>query len=118
MKKLSDYKGEDAIEIVAELFEPFSQILENPEVKEIFKTEKKVVKIAGAVLKTSKKEVEQILLIIDPAPLTAVNVLFRFISFLNDLMEDEQFSDFFTSALQEIATDSGELMGNTEASDK
>ena len=114
MKKLSDYKGEDTIEVIANLYEPFSKILANDEVKEAFQGGGSMIKVAVETLKRCKKEVSEILLIIDPTPINGVNVFFRFLGFLNDLAEDEMFSDFFTSAGQGKTTAFGGLTESIE----
>ena len=40
MKKLSDYQGEEALELWADLIEPMSEILVDPEMKKVFESKK------------------------------------------------------------------------------
>ena len=55
--KLSDYKNEDAVEVIADIIEPLSVIFTDEEIK----NEKNRMKAIAKALKKYKKEVIQIL---------------------------------------------------------
>jgi hypothetical protein len=59
--KLSDYKNEDAVEVIADIIEPLSVIFTDEEIK----NEKNRMKAIAKALKKYKKEVIQILARID-----------------------------------------------------
>lgn len=99
MKKLSDYKGEDAIELWADLVEPLAVILSDEEVSKAFQN-KSILEIAKQILKTHAKESSEILLRIDPSELNGLNVIVRFVDLLNELESNEDVKGFFGFAEQ------------------
>jgi len=116
MKRLSDYKDDEAIELWGELLEPISVIFSDS--SEIMSDKKKTIAAkAKAILKAHPEEVKEILLIIDDTPVNGLNILFRLIALLQDF---EDGADFFTSAEQErtVSGSTGSPMGNTEADEQ
>lgn len=101
MKKLSDYKGEQAIELWAELIEPLTAVLADKEVAASFQSNKSVLSIAKTVLKLHPKEISDILLTIDDTPLNGLNVVIRFVDLLNELQTNDDVKSFFGFAGQE-----------------
>lgn len=84
-KKITDYKNEDAIELLADLVEPCSVILADEEIK----NEKKQTKAISIALKKYKKEVISILARIEDVPVdkyecNALTLPFKIIEMLND----------------------------------
>ena len=120
MKRLSDYKGEEAIELWADLLDPVTKILANKEVSNAAKAGKPILVIAKEMLKTNAKEVTEILLRIDDTPLTGLSIPARLISMLNEMQESEELRGFFNSAEQEKTAEesSGSATENTEADEK
>ncbi len=116
MKKLSDYKGEDAIELWSDLLDSLTEIMTDKNIMDSVRAKKPRLIIAKEMLKSHKKEVEQILLRIDPAPLTGLNIITRLVSILAELGEDEELKSFFEFAEQEKteSESSGFVMVNTE----
>lgn len=57
--RLSEYKGEEAIEVLAEMLEPVVEIVGDNDVREAMNGNK--LKLAALILKTHKHEVLQIL---------------------------------------------------------
>ncbi len=106
MKKLSDYQGEEAIELWADLLEPLSAIIADKRIAGVLKKGNPTVLIAKQILKDHKKEAAEILLRIDPEPITGLNILTRLIGILNEMMESEEVRDFFTSPGQTTAKES------------
>lgn len=117
MKKLSDYKGDEAIELWADLLEPLTIILGDTKLQEMIKSGKPKMMIAKEILKAHQKEAAEILLRIDPEPINGLNIILRLIAVLSDIGENEEIKGFFGYAEQ--ASDSSESSGsvteNTEA---
>lgn len=115
MKRLSDYQGEDAIELWADLLEPASEILADPVVKNISKSKKKPVAIAGMILKRHKEKVCEMLLRIDPEPLNGLTAFTRLVSLIAEMMENKDMQAFFASQGQMMAEESsGSVTESTE----
>lgn len=95
MKKLSDYQGEEAIELWADIIDPIMRLIADDEVQKIYKSGKPKIEIATAILKAHPKEVETILLRIDPTPINGLNVVVRFVSLLVDISQTPELQDFF-----------------------
>lgn len=102
MKRLSDYKGQEAIDLWADLFDPLSDILTNTDtVKTLQKRGVPLISKAQDLLKRHSKEVSEILLRIDPAPINGLNAVTRCVALLNEVMESEEAKSFFGFADQE-----------------
>jgi len=100
MKSFSDYKGEDAIELWADLLDPLTEIMTDDEVKIAVKTGQSKMVIAKVILKNHKKEAMEILLRLDPEPLDGLNIVLRLISLLADIGKNEEIKSFFGYAEQ------------------
>lgn len=120
MKKLSDYKGDESIELWAEMLEPFMEILADENVSKELSSGKPVMSVVAEILKKHKTEAKKILLAIDDTPVNAVNFPIRLLSLFTDLMNDEAAKDFFKSAAQEIKVEEsfGSPTANTEDVEK
>ena len=114
MKKLSDYTGDEAIELWADLLEPLSRILGDKEIANTIRSKKPKMIIAKAILKYHKADAEQILLRIDPEPLNGINVIVRLLSILSDIGQNEDIKGFF--ALAEQAKTENESFGSVTES--
>ena len=64
--KLSEYQGEAALEILADLIEPAGEIMSDKEIGEVFK--KNRFKAIGLAIKNHKKAVMQIMATMDGVP--------------------------------------------------
>lgn len=118
MKRLSDYKDEEAIVLWGDLFEPIMKILADPAVVKAMKSGE-VVKIVKAVLKEKAKEAKECLLIIDDTPINGINMVTRLTGLITDLIQSEEFGSFFNFAEQEKKelVSSGSATGNTVGKD-
>ena len=113
MKKLSDYQGEEALELWADLLDPVAKIIAG--MQGISQKGDSVAMTAGRVIKAFPKEATQILLRIDPTPVNGLNILTRMIAILSDLSSLDGVSDFFELQGQMMdAGSSGSVMENTE----
>lgn len=117
MKRLSDYQGEEAIELWADLLDPISDILTDTEVAQETKAGKPPIVIAKIILKRHKEAAEQILLRIDPEPLNGLNIIIRLVALLAEIGSRDELKSFFGYAAQvkEKNTSSGLATESTEA---
>ena len=120
MKKLSDYKGDDAIELWADLLEPLTNILGDDKMQKAITSGKAKLMIAKDILKNHKKDAVSILQRIDPAPIDGMNLILRLVAVLSDIGESEELKSFFGYA-EQVRTES-ESIGlpteNTEGAEK
>lgn len=117
MKKLSDYKGDEAIELWADLLEPLTIILGDSEIQKIIKSNKPKMIIAKEILKLHKKEATEILLRVDPEPIDGLNIILRLVAVITDIGQNDEIKGFFGYA-EQVQTDNefgGSATENTEA---
>jgi hypothetical protein len=123
--RLSDYKGEEAIEVLADIIEPLTAILGDEDMKKLVADNKgkKVAPVAyiKPILKNHPKEVIAVLAGIEKEPVEEyekkVNVLTLPMKLL-ELMNDPQMQSLFTSQGQTDMNSqphSGSATENTEA---
>ena len=116
MKRLSDYKGEEAIELWADLMTPAAFILADSDIPKLINEKKKPIEIASIVLKAHPKEAVEILKRIDDTPVDGLNIIARLVILLNDIISDENAKSFFvTQAQKKEEESSGSAMVNTTA---
>lgn len=114
MKKLSDYKGEEAFELWADLMEPISEIFRDTEVIRLADGKHGNMEVASLVLKAHKKEALEIFHRIDPDPVDGTNLIGRLLVMLGELAKDPVLGSFFgyaERAMTESAS-SGSAMEN------
>lgn len=116
MKKLSDYKGDEAIELWADLLEPIAKIAGDGEVRKIWESGLPKILVAKKILKMYKKEVTEILLRIDDTPLTGLNIIIRLVNIITEIDDAEELKDFLSLSGQEktVNVSTGSVMENTE----
>lgn len=119
MKKLSDYKDEEAIELWADLLSPMTTILGDSKIAETVKAGKPPFLIAKEILKTHKKEAVEIMLRIDPTPIDGLNIITRLVNIVLEILNSEDLKGFFASAGQERteSESSGLRMVSTEGAE-
>lgn len=105
MKKLSDYKDNEAIELWADLLEPLSKILSDKKIATVFRSGKPKIEIAKEILKKHSKEAKTILLRIDPTPIDGMNIVLRLVTLLAEIGENPEIKAFFGFAEQEQTED-------------
>jgi hypothetical protein len=101
--KLSEIKGDRALEVIADIMEPISNLVSDPAVKKIFENRKKepVIKKLPEVIKSHKPDIYKML-----ATLEGVNVeeykkttsLIKIIQDFTDMIMDESIQQLFISA--------------------
>lgn len=100
MKKLSDYKNEEAIELWGDLIEPMTNILGDPKTAKVMRSKKPPLIVAKTILTAHKDDAMAIMLRIDPTPIDGINILTRLVSVVLEFMNNPDFKDFFGSAGQ------------------
>lgn len=116
MRKLSEIKGEDALDILAEIVEPFGLIAtdENFVAAIRFGNKLDAVKIG---LKDHKKEVLKVLALLEGEdPETYAPSIVRIPALVLELLNDPDLTSLFSS--QDTVTSSGSATENTEETEK
>lgn len=113
--KLSEIKGEKAIEVIAEIIEPATEIFSDPKVR-LAARGKNVASAVSVALKNHKRAVLQMLAVLDGEdPETYEPTLLSIPKKLIDLFSDPELSALFTSSDQTEETESsGPRSENTE----
>lgn len=113
MKKLSDYKGDEAIELWADLLEPMGNILTDNGVRNAIQSGKSKMMIAKEILKARKDDAVEILLRIDPEPIDGLNIILRLVALLADIGQNEEIKGFFGFA-EQVKTENESIGSPTE----
>ena len=95
MKKLSDYQGNEAIELWADIIEDAGTILADTRIKWLQQKGATISQLAAYILREHSEETAKILLRIDPTPLTALNALTRLMVVITEIEGDAELRDFF-----------------------
>lgn len=104
MKNLSDYRDDDALDLLADIIEPATEIFADEEVKKAFgKSKLAAIRIA---IKRHKPELMQIMARMDGVPVEEYhcNVL-TLPARLLQILSDEELTTFFTDAVQSSGTE-------------
>ena len=102
--KLSEIKGEKAIEVFADLLVPVGNILTDEEISSMIRDEAPKISIVQAMLKKHAKEVIEMMAILDDVPVEKYEVNFATLpSKLIELFSDEALSQVFQSQSQNEA---------------
>ena len=120
MRKISDIKGEDALDKLAEIIEPMSEILSDQEIKEA--RDESNAKAISVAIKNHKKSVIKVLAVLDDESpeeyMNKVSLLtlpFRLLEILND----PEVATLFTSQGQTMESEtSGSATGITKEEEK
>ena len=117
--RISELKGEAALDFLADIIEPASKIMTDPEVKKLTE-ERNRVAIIKKLIKNYKPEIIEILAALDgvPADKYEINVFTLPVKII-ELINDKELLSFFTSQVSmEDQTSSIEPMENTEEKDQ
>ena len=114
--KISDYKGEDAIDLLADIIDPLSAILDDDEIQKEAEAGEgmKTLKMARMILKKYKSECIAIFARIEGVDVSEYKpTLFQLIKQVLDVLNDEEAQELFTSQGQiEDAASSGSATDN------
>lgn len=117
MRKLSDYKGEDALDLLADLIDPVADIASDKEIATLVRSKQSKMAIVKVAIKNHKKAILEILAILEGVPVEEYECsVFSLPVKILEILNDKELINFFTSAGQtEDATSFGSSMENTEA---
>ena len=110
--KLSEYQGEAALDILADMIEPAGEIMSDKEIGEVFKENR--FKAIGLAIKNHKKAVMQILATMDGVPVDEYKCnVFTLPAKILELLNDPALIQLFTYQGQTgDATSSGSASAN------
>lgn len=119
--KLSDYKGEAALDVLADIIEPLSSMFADDEIQALAKADNTApLQYIKPILKNHKKEIIEILARLDNEPvdeykakITLLTLPVKIVEFIND----SEVQALFQSQHQEVTPlpDFGAVMENTGA---
>lgn len=115
MRRLSEYRGEEALDVLADLIEPAAEIMQDKQLATLFR-EKNMAAAAKVALKNHKKAVLSILARLeDEDPDTYAPSVFALPLKLLEILNDPELVNLFTSQGQnEAQTTSGSATANIE----
>lgn len=120
--KLSEYKGEKALDVLADLIEPATEIMTDTNIANAVKGGATKIQIAKTVIKNHKKAVIEIMAILEgesPKEYAEKVNLFTLPAKLLELFNDPELMSLFTSQGQKKGeTTSGSATESTEESQK
>lgn len=108
--KLSEYKGEKALDLLADLIEPAAVIMADKEIARLAKANMPPIKIVKTAIKNHKAEVIEILAILDgedPKEYAEKVTLFTLPAKLLEIFNDPDLMNLFTLQGQKPETLSG-----------
>lgn len=115
-RKLSEIKGEDAIDVLADILEPVTSIAADDEIRKAVKSGLPKIKLIQLALKSHKKDIVKILAVMDgqDAENYEVNLL-ELPARILEILNDETVMSLFTSQGQMMESErSGSALENTE----
>lgn len=102
MKKLSSYKDDGALDLLADIMEPAAAILADPAVKEAWKTGNRL-KVAKVAIKNHKAQVMEILAVMEGVPVEEYHCnVFTLPMRVIEVLNDQELLSGFTSQAQEM----------------
>lgn len=120
--KLSEYKGEQALDMLADLIEPAAAIMADKEISNAVKANLPKIKIVKTAIKNHKPEVIEIMAILDgedPKEYAEKVNLFTLPAKLLEILNDPDLMSLFTLQGQnKEETNSGSATENTEESEQ
>lgn len=103
--KISEFKNEDAVDFLVDLIDPITEILSDKEVSEAYKAGNSKLHIAKLCLKKHKKEVIEILAMMDGKPVEEYSCTpITIIKDLIQLFNDKELIDFFSEQHTQMNT--------------
>lgn len=119
MKKLDEYKDEEALELLAELVSSVVRVLGDKEIGEIVKSGNKI-NIIAAVIKKYPKDIMEIMAILEGVPVEEYHInIVSLPKMLLDIVNDPLLSDFFVSQGEMVSQiPSGSAMEHTQENEK
>ena len=116
--KLSEIKGEAALDVLADIIEPIAEIAMDAEVREMRQAGKPRLLIVKQIIKAHKEALIQVLAALDMKTVEEYKETVSLVTLPLQVMEmlnDEQVSELFGLQSQTEKTSFGSAMENTEA---
>lgn len=117
--RLSDYKGEEALDVLADIIEPLTIILTDKEIQDLSKEKAAPIKYVKPALKNHKSEVIGILARLENKPVEEFEkevTIFTLPKLVLEFINDSEVQSLFRSQGQVTPlASSGSAMENTEA---
>lgn len=118
--KISDYKGEDGIRLLADILDPATEIISDPKIKEAANSNVNRLSIAKMLMKDHARSIVAILsTLAGETPETYKKNIFEMTRDLLELINDKEIVDFFTSQAQMMGeTSSGSVSESTKGNNE
>lgn len=115
MKKLAEYKDEEALEILADLLDPTIKILGDKEIAQIVRSGNKLT-LVKEIIKKYPKDIMEIMAILEGVPIEEYHInIISLPKMLADIINDPLLSDFFVSQGEMVSkTPSGSAMDHIQ----
>ena len=105
MRKLSDYRDEEALELLADLLEPFTELFKDGDFRREY-GRNNIIRAVSLALKRHKGEIMRILARIDGTPVEEYHCTMATLPLrLIELMQDKDLQAVFTSQVETISTE-------------
>ena len=123
--KLSEIRGEAAIDVIADIFDPVTEIMADEEIKKMYQMKPRphTLLIAQAILKRQKKAILEILAYLnneDPKTFkpSLIELPVMLVNLINEVESHEELASLFQSQPQKMASVSfGAVTPTTEETD-
>lgn len=104
MRKISDYRDEEALDLLADLLEPATEILADEVVQQAAKGQSKI-KVASVIIKNHKQAIMQILAALDGVSIEDFHCnVFTLPARVIELLNDKELLSFFGEQVQMVST--------------
>ena len=115
MKRLSDYKGKEAMELWADLLEPAIKVFGDKEIATALRR-KAMLPSAKMMVERYPDEVISMMLRIDDTPIDGLNIILRLVTILAEVGSNPTVKSFFPSLAEEEKEETpfGSAMESTE----
>lgn len=103
--RLSEIKGTNAIDVIADIIDPVTKMLADEEIKKVIKSKKPALEITRTILKRQKEAILEVLAIINREnPKTfkpsVIELPIMIIHLVQDVMDNEELMSLFQSQEQ------------------
>lgn len=121
--RLSEIKGVDAIDVIADIIDPVTVILADKEIQEAIETKKPYLLIAKTILKNQKEAILEVLAVLhkeDPKEFkpSLIELPIMLVQLVQDVMDNKELVDLFQlQGVKTASVSSFPAMQNTEGTE-
>lgn len=121
--RLSEIKGTDAIDVIADIIDPVTVILADKEIQEAIETKKPYLLIAKTILKNQKEAILEVLAVLhkeDPKEFkpSLIELPIMLVQLVQDVMNNKELVDLFQlQGVKTASVSSFPAMQNTEGTE-